>query len=259
MNSTLGSVVPLAMFCLSVCLVQYSNSVRRATSVPATTQRSLGPLAVLSPARIKARVILGMKPLSCSQGPSLQLLCMACLTTFEYMGDISKIESSLGFFSLQTHASAELTVQIFWNSRDTLSICPLFHPITKSSPSRPVYIRCFEDSEAEAEGRSLCWPGVWCAGQGLTPSRGKFFHCTLPCRHMCSKQALVCTASCSVLSISKTARTVTTNFRFWSTIRNPSGAYLIWGVSLETMKSPSGGFSALGGEWAPPSEAQNLR
>ena len=105
-----------------------------------------------------------MKPLSCSQGPSLQLLCMACLTTFEYMGDISKIESSLGFFSLQTHASAELTVQIFWNSRDTLSICPLFHPITKSSPSRPVYIRCFEDSEAEAEGRSLCWPRVWCAG-----------------------------------------------------------------------------------------------
>ena len=104
----------IALFCLSVCLVQYSNSVRRATSVPATTQRSLGPLAVLSPARIKARVILGMKPLSCSQGPSLQLLCMACLlTTFEYMGDISKIESSLGFFSLQTHASAELTVQIF--------------------------------------------------------------------------------------------------------------------------------------------------
>ena len=88
---------------------------------------------------------------------------------------------------------------------------------------------------------------------------GQVFHCTLPCRHMCSKQALVCTASCSVLSISKTARTVTTNFRFWSTIRNPSGAYLIWGVSLETMKSPSGGFSALGGEWAPPSEAQNLR
>ena len=69
----------IALFCLSVCLVQYSNSVRRATSVPATTQRSLGPLAVLSPARIKARVILGMKPLSCSQGPSLQLLCMACL------------------------------------------------------------------------------------------------------------------------------------------------------------------------------------
>ena len=28
-----------------------------------------------------------------------------------------------------------------------------FHPITKSSPSRPVYIRCFEDSEAEAEGK----------------------------------------------------------------------------------------------------------
>lgn len=69
----------IVLFCLSVCLVQYSNFVRRATSVPATTQRSLGPLAVLSPARIKARVILGMKPLSCSQGPSLQSLCMACL------------------------------------------------------------------------------------------------------------------------------------------------------------------------------------
>ena len=57
-----------------------------------------------------------------------------------------------------------------------------------------------------------------------TKSGQVFFHCTLPCRHMCSRQALVCTASCSVLSISKTARTVTTNFRFWSTIRNQSGA-----------------------------------
>ena len=79
LNSGKNLNLLLPLFCLSVCLVQYSNSVRRATSVPATTQRSLGPLAVLSPARIKARVILGMKPLSCSQGPSLQLLCMACL------------------------------------------------------------------------------------------------------------------------------------------------------------------------------------
>ena len=71
LNSGKNLNLLLPLFCLSVCLVQYSNSVRRATSVPATTQRSLGPLAVLSPARIKARVILGMKPLSCSQGPSL--------------------------------------------------------------------------------------------------------------------------------------------------------------------------------------------
>ena len=82
LNSGKNLNLLLPLFCLSVCLVQYSNSVRRATSVPATTQRSLGPLAVLSPARIKASVIHpGWSPYLVPRGQaSFSLLVMLCTT-----------------------------------------------------------------------------------------------------------------------------------------------------------------------------------
>ena len=67
------------------------------------------------------------------------------------------------------------------------------------------------------------------------------------CRHMCSRQAQLCIASCLVLSISKTAKTATTNFRSWSMTRNQNGEpRLKEGLIALFMNSPQVGFPLLG-------------
>ena len=64
---------------------------------------------------------------------------------------------------------------------------------------------------------------------------------------MCSRQAQLCIASCLVLSISKMAKTATTNFRSWSMTRNQNGEpWLKEGLITLLINSPQVGVPLLG-------------